>query len=72
MHLGHTQIVTPDETIEDFRVNTPGVAVDMAHDAEVIGDDVTVGRDLEIALVHVGVEITVTQGVLQEQLQHPF
>ena len=44
----------------------------MAHDPEIIGDDIAVGRDLQVALMHVGVEIPVAQRVLQEQLQHPL
>ena len=43
----------------------------MPHDPEIIGNNPAVGRDLQVALMHVGVEIAVAQRVVQEQRQHP-
>ena len=72
MHLRHTLVVAPDEPEEDFGIDPAGVFVDVAHDAEVVRDDIAVGRDLEIALMHVGVEVAVAQGVAEKELQHPL
>ena len=72
MHFGHTFVIAPDEPDQDFGVNAARVFINPPHDAEIIGDDVAVRRHLQIALVHVGVEISVTQCMAKEQLQHPF
>ena len=72
MHLGDTLVVPTNESVENLRVDPSSVFVDVSHDAEIIRDDITIGRHLEVALVHVGVEKAVTQRMVQEKLQHPL
>ena len=72
MDLGHALIVAFDETIEDLGIDPASIKVDMAHDAKIIGNDVAIGGDLHIALVHVSMEIPVAQRMVQEQGQNPF
>src|SRR6056297_255316 len=70
MNLGDALIVALDEAIENLGVDAARVFVDMAHDAEVEGDDVAVRGDFQISLVHVRVEKAVAQGMAQEELQN--
>ncbi len=72
MHLRDAAIVTADEADQDLRVDPPGIFVDMAHDAEIVGDDVARRGNLQIALMHVGMEESVAQRVAQEELQYAF
>ena len=43
MHLGHAKVIAPDEAIEDLRIDAARILIDMAHDSEIIGDDVAFG-----------------------------
>ena len=71
MHLGHAPVIAPDEAEDDLGIDPAGVGIDPAHDAEVEDLDRAVPGDLDVALVHVAVEVAVAQGMLVEQLQHP-
>ena len=71
MHFGDAAVILADKAHKDLGIDPARVFVDPAHDAEVKGDDVTVRRDLQVALVHVGMEEPIPQRVVQEQLQHP-
>ena len=68
MHLGDPQIVVADEAVEDLGEKAALLAAEPAHDAEIERDDAALGVDEEIALMHVGVEEAVAQGVAQEGL----
>ena len=68
MDLGDAQIVAADEAVEDLGEKAALLAAEPAHDAEIDGDDPALGVDEKIALVHVGVEEAVAQGVAQERL----
>ncbi len=72
MHLGDALVISFDKAKENLGVDPASVFVDMPHDAEIIGDDITVGRDLQVALMHIGMEIAITQGMAQKQRQYPF
>ena len=61
MDLGHPQVVSADEAVEDFRQEPALLAPEPAHDAEIDSDDAAVTVDEEIALMHVGVEESVAQ-----------
>ena len=70
MHLCHPFVILANKAEQDLGIYAAGVFIDVAHNAEIIGDDIAVRRDLEIALMHIRVEIPVAQRVVQEQLQH--
>ena len=72
MHLGHAPVIAPDEAIKDLCIDAPGVFIDMAHDSKIIGDDVAIGRHLQVPLMHVGVEESVAQGMVEKELQNPL
>ena len=44
----------------------------MAHDPEIIGNDVAIRRDLQVPLMHVRMKEPVAQGVVEKELEHPF
>ena len=72
MHLGDTPVITTDKPEQDLGIHPAGVFIDLAHDAEIERDDIAVLRDLQVSLMHVGMEIAVAQRVAQEERQHPF
>ena len=72
MHLGDAVVVAAQEADQDLGVDPAGIGVDPAHDAEVERDERAVRPELEVALVHVGVEEAVAQRVGQEGLDDPL
>ena len=68
VHGGDAVVVAAQEADQDLGVDPAGVGVDPAHDAEVERDQRAVGPELEVALVHVGVEEAVAERVGQEGL----
>ena len=72
MHLGDAVVVAAQEADQDLGVDPAGIGVDPAHDAEVEGDERAVGAELQVALVHVGVEEAVAQRVGEEGLDDPL
>ena len=68
MHFGYAFEIFADKAKKDLSVNPTGIFIDMAHDAKVIGNDITVWRNFHIALMHIGMEITITQRVVEKQL----
>ena len=72
VHLGDALVVAAQEADQDLGVDPAGVGVDPAHDAEVERDERAVGPELEVALVHVGVEEAVAERVGEEGLDDPL
>ena len=70
MHFGHAAIVALDEAHQNLGIDAAGVFVDPPHDAKVVEDQIAIGGNLQIALMHVGVKKPVPQRVAQEHLQH--
>ena len=72
VHLGDPVVVAVQEADQDLGVDPAGVGVDPPHDPEVVGDERAVRPELQVALVHVGVEEAVAQRVGQEGLDDPL
>src|SRR5690606_2994142 len=58
------------KTKENFSVDPARVVIDMAHNAKIEQDDAAIGRNLQVAVMHVGMEISIAQSMLQEHAQH--
>ena len=71
MHFRHAPVILADEAEQNLGIDAAGIFIDPAHDAEIIGDDVAIRGHLQVALMHVGMEIAVAQRMVQEQMQHP-
>ena len=72
VHLRHPLVVAVQEADQDLGVDPAGIGVDPPHDAEVERDQRPVRPELQVALVHVGVEEAVAQRVGQEGLDDPL
>src|ERR1700679_4371861 len=68
MHFRDAQIVLTDETEQDFREESAFLQSQASHDAEIERDDALLRIDEKIALMHVGVEKAVAQGVPKKGL----
>ena len=59
MDLRDPLVILANEAVQNLGVNASCVFIDVAHDPKIIGDDVTVWGNLQIALVHIRMEIAV-------------
>src|SRR6056300_1306783 len=64
MYFGHAYIITLNKAKQDFSIDTSCIFVDMPHNPKVKGNHITVWPDLQITLVHIGMEKSVTQGMI--------
>ena len=66
MDLGDAAVIAGDQAVEDLGQPHPRLPVDPAHDAEIDRRQPAVGKREQIALVQVGVEEAVDDGLAQE------
>src|SRR3546814_9765729 len=71
MDFRHAAVIAGDEAVEDLREPHPRPPVDPAHDAEIDRDDVAIGGDEQIALMHVGMEEAFGDRLAQEGVDQP-
>src|SRR3546814_13456583 len=71
MDFRHAAVIAGDEAVEDLREPHPRPPVDPAHDAEIDRDDVAIGGDEQIALMHVGMEEAFGERLAQEGVDQP-
>ena len=68
MDLRDPLVIFANETVQNLGVNATCVFIDVTHDPKIIGDDITIWCNLQIALVHVRMKIAVAQSMTQKQL----
>ncbi len=70
MHFGDAMVVLADEPEQDLGIDPARIFVDPPHNAEIQRHQRSVVGDLQVPLVHVGVEISVAQRVAQKHRQN--
>ena len=68
MHLGHAHVIPHNETIENFGEEHFVLLAEAPHDAEIEGDQCARVIHHQVALVHVGVEKSIADGMAQKTL----